>query len=353
MEQVINQRIQRWLDFMSMDCSPGSVFQISLDDRLTRPFPGPHNITERLDWSRRKYDQYMANLSWLDDDRIPSLQVHTGTEIFAEAFGSKVFRPDDNMPFAKPFINDAGQAGRIKIPELSTSPLAVLFDLADRLRDYAGPKALLQIPDVQSPLDIAALIWEKTDFYVAMIEEPEAVLELMDKIKTLLLQFFDIWFNRYGRDYIAHYPYYFMRGGFTLSEDEVGSISGDMFNVFALPDLVELSNRYGGLGMHCCANARHQWDNFKKIPGLRLLNLVQPEEIIRQANPFFASHTCQMHSWLGNGEPWTWPSQHLPSERVVYDIPAKTKEEALQITERIRQAMGRQEMSPEIGRESR
>ena len=30
MDQVINKRKQRWLDFMSMDCPPGSVFQISL-----------------------------------------------------------------------------------------------------------------------------------------------------------------------------------------------------------------------------------------------------------------------------------------------------------------------------------
>jgi hypothetical protein len=39
-----------------------------------------------------------------------------------------------------------------------------------------------------------------------------------------------------------------MPKGITLSEDEVGSVSSEMFQKFFLPELQDLSARYGGLG---------------------------------------------------------------------------------------------------------
>ncbi|HHV96839.1 MAG TPA: hypothetical protein GXX37_10280 [Clostridiaceae bacterium] len=183
--------------------------------------------------------------------------------------------------------------------------------------------------------------WDKNDFYVALIEEPEAVLELIMKIKSLLLSFFDAWFERYGKEYIAHYPYYYMNCGITLSEDEVGSMSPQMFIQFALPSLVELSEHFGGIGIHCCATARHQWDNFLKIPNLKLINLVQPAEITIEAYKFFTKHTCQMHNWCGEGEPHTWPRQYPEGARVVMQVYAADKDQAVELAEKLWVACGR------------
>ncbi len=94
-----------------------------------------------------------------------------------------------------------------------------------------------RMPDIQSPMDIAALIWVKSDFYIAMIEEPEAVRELAEKVRCLLTAFLDEWFRRYGTGYVAHFPTYWMEGGLTLSEDEVGAVNPAMFDTFFLPEL--------------------------------------------------------------------------------------------------------------------
>jgi uroporphyrinogen-III decarboxylase len=283
----------------------------------------------------------LDNLAWLDDDRVPSLHVYTGTEIFAEAFGCSVHRPTDNMPFALPCVRQAADAARLREPALDCPPLARLFARADRLLERAGPDALLQIPDVQSPLDIAALIWEKSDFYIALIEEPAAVLELTDKIRRLLFCFFDTWFARYGSTYIAHYPYYTMQGGLTVSENEVGVIGTELFERFALPDLNALSVHFGGLGIHCCANAAHQWSGFRRVQDLRLINLNQSEAVLRQAYAYFGDSVCQMHAWTGNGDPATWPEQLPAGARVVYDVPAATREEAVRLADAYRQRFGR------------
>jgi len=309
-------------------------------DAEDRPLPWRELRDERVEWAWRKYERQMARAAWLRDDTLPFLDVYTGTEIFAEAFGCSVYYADDNMPFALPLVTSAAEADELRIPEVSTSSVAYLFDIADELRRRAGPEALVRLVDVQSPMDIAALIWEKSSFYPALIEAPDAVRALAEKVKAFLVAFLDEWLGRYGPAYIAHYPDYYMPGGMTLSEDEVGAVSKRVYRRLFHPELVELSERFGGIGVHCCAHARHQWEGFAMIPDLRLLNLVQPTEVLREAYESFAG-IPQMHSWCGDGDPWTWPEQYPEGSRVVMQASAATRDEALELSERMWEACGR------------
>lgn len=333
---TIDERKRRWCDFYDMTAPPRHVFLIRCNEALPeRPLPHPDNRKERIDWAWGKYRRDLQRARWLDDDSIPHLDCYTGTEIFAEAFGCEVHRPANDMPFARPLIRNASEVSGLEVPGLDAPPLAMLFDIADELRRRAGPDAVVKMVDVQSPMDVAALIWDKSAFYVAIVDAPEAVRELSAKVRELLTAFLDEWLARYGRDFVAHYPDYYMPRGVTLSEDEVGSVSERTFEDMFLPELAELSKRYGGIGIHCCADARHQWGGFKRIPSFRMLNLVQPAEVLREAYGFFAGDVPQMHSWCGEGEPSLWPDQYPDSARVVLHPGAKTREEAARLAERL------------------
>jgi hypothetical protein len=337
----LGERTRRWRRFLSMDGGPTHLFRVNYTpDDLPPPPPWPGRQAERVEWAWRTHERHLARTEWLEDDSLPCLYVRTGTEIFAEAFGCSVYRPEGDMPFALPAVHNAQEAARLRVPELGDSSLAQLFEMADELWQRAGGGALMKLPDVQSPMDIASLIWDKNSFYVALVEEPAAATELAAKVNELLTAFLDEWFARYGREYVAHYPDYYMHGGLTLSEDEIGAVSGEVFEELFLPELVELSERYGGIGVHCCADARHQWEGLKRVPGLRLLNLVQPEDELRDAFMFFADHVPQMHSWSGDGPPWTWPEQHPPGARVVMETWAHGRDEALRMSEKLRAACG-------------
>ncbi len=283
----------------------------------------------------------MARAEWLRDDTVPYLDVYTGTEIFAEAFGCEVYRAADNMPFALPLVDCASDASRLAVPDPSATPLAALFDIADELRERAGPEAVMRLVDIQSPMDIAALIWDKNDFYAAMIAEPRAVKDLARKVCDLLTAFLDEWFARYGEEFVAHFPDYYMSRGVTLSEDEVGAVSEEMFVELFEPELVELSHRYGGLGMHSCAYARHQWERFAELPDLRLLNLIQPPGELRDAYDRFANKTTQMHGWTGEGSPWENAAALPEGSRVVIQASAATREDAVRLAQRLHVACGR------------
>lgn len=338
---ALSERKQRWIDFYDRAKPPRHMRLIRYNAGLPeRPLPYPDRVQDRIDWAWTKYRHQVDRMRWLDDDTIPHLDVYTGTEIFAAAFGCPVHLSGDTMPFALPLIHRASEVARLKVPSLDAPPLAVLFDIADELRRRAGDDVLVKLVDIQSPMDIAALIWDKNSIYMAMLESPEAVKELSAKVAELLTAFLDEWFSRYGRAFIAHYPDYYMPGGITLSEDEIGAVNNDMFEALFLPELAGLSERYGCIGVHCCAHARHQWDSFKKIPGLWLLNLVQPKDVLREAYGTFAGHVPQMHSWCGDGDPLSWTAQYPDDARVVLQVPAETRAQAVDRAEKLREAMG-------------
>lgn len=346
----IEARKRSWCELYDRQTSRRYVFQIAVTDEAPAApavLPWPSLRQERIEYSWACYEQHRERIKWLDDDSIPFMNVGTGTEIFAEALGCSVVRPEDNLPFALPLIKSAAEVSRVKVPELSDSSLAYLFDIADELCRRAGDDALLKIVDIQSPMDIAALVWEKSDFMAAIIEEPEAVKELADKAGQLLTAFLDEWFARYGSEFISHCPCYYMPNGITLSEDEVGVVSAKVFDGLFLPELTMLSERYGGIGIHCCADARHQWDGFMKIPGLRLLNLVQPVDVLDEAYPFFAPYLVQYHWGYGTGrtdscsayaglDPLEWLASAPPEARVVFDLSAASRDEAVALAERMR-----------------
>jgi hypothetical protein len=332
----ISERKNRWKDFY--DLSSGTKSLVLIDCPLPdRPWPYTENREKRLDWASESYQRQMENLSWLHDDRIPALNPYTGTELFPQAFGCKVHNPGDNMPFALPLITNSSQVASLREPDIFGGCLGEMFEMAQRLRQRNGADAVMHLPDMQSPFGIAALIWEKGDFFIAMLDDPPAIHALTEMAERVLCSFLDAWFKEFGTEYISHYPDYYMDGGLTVSEDEVGAFNPAQFKQFCLGPLNRLSQRYGGIGVHCCAHATHQWDNFKLIEGLRMLNFVQPPEVTKRAYPFFADKTAQMHFWCGDGIPSAgWMENYPKDAHIVLNCSASNREEARRYCEILR-----------------
>lgn len=346
----IAARKARWAKFLSPGSPPGFLFRVAYEEPGGPPWPPLRwdRRVERIDWALKTYERQLKRAEWLQDDFIPHVNPATGTEIFAEAFGCRVHFPEGSNPFAMALIHSAAEVSSVKTPSLGSCSLDGLFEIGDELRRRTGPEAAMRTVDVQSPMDIAALIWDKNDFYLGLVESPEAVRELAGKVRHLLAEFLDEWFRRYGKGHVAHYPDYYMEGGMTLSEDEVGCVNAEMFDEFFLDELAYLSNRYGGMGMHCCAGARHQWEGFKRIPGLRLLNLhaapAGPATYIRDAYAYFDGSIAQMHyGWTPDGPPESWPEKLPAGRKIVIDAWANSREDALRMAAGLQAARERME----------
>ncbi len=299
MNDMIEKRKQNWVEFYDMTSSVNRLIVVD----YTRDFPQRPPLwwekqKEREEWAYQRYMMQLENMEKLPDNTVPYLSMITGTEIFAEAFGCPVHKPENDNPFAMPLIKDVSEWHKIKIPRLEDTNLIRLFDMADHLKARAGKDALLSLPDIQTPIDVAALIWEKSDFYASMFEEEPAVKELSCMVKEFIFTFLDEWFRRYGKEFIAHYPEYYMPYGITVSEDEIGIVSSDMYKEYFQEELHEFAVRYGAIGIHCCAASDHQWDNLRKVPNLKVLNFVRTAEDTKNAVRFFAEDVAQYHTTM-------------------------------------------------------
>ena len=297
MNSIVEKRKQNWVDFYDMTSPVNRLLVVEYtQDVIKRPPLWWENMKEREEWSYQRYMLQMENLERLHDNTIPYLSMITGTEIFAEAFGCKVHKPEGDNPFALPLIKEPTDLCKIKMPRLEDTNLIKLFESADRLKARVGKDALFSLPDIQTPIDVAALIWEKSGFYMAMFDEEPAVKELSCMVKEFMFSFLDEWFRRYGSSFMAHYPDYYMPYGITVSEDEIGIVSSEMYQEYFRDELHEFATRYGAIGIHCCADSNHQWENLKEVPNLKVLNFVRDAENTKKAVKFFGDSTPQFHN---------------------------------------------------------
>jgi len=298
------------------------------------------------EWVSVHLQRYETMLKWqkdIGDDSVPHVRLVTGTEVFAAAFGAPVHLYENDIPCALPLVSSTDEADRLVTPSLDARPLARILELCELLRDQVGPDVPISVPDIQSPFDIAALIWRKEDLFVAMHTNPQSVHTLVNKCDTLLHSFLTKFKRLIPNPNMIHCPNMWAPPelGCSLSEDEAGSMSVAMFEEFCLPTLSGLSETFGGLFMHCCATADHQYENFKKIPKLRSLNRVFQEPGPGPAVKAFAGRTVLANAWFPEEFIYEIADMALPESRFLFNMPAEPLEDAKRTFERMRKRFPR------------
>ena len=294
------------------------------------------------EWLPKFVQDYETKVVWnelLNDDSVPYAKIWSGTEIFAAAFGCKINIYTDSPPCALPLVTTAGEADRLSTPDLNARPLERIFHLGQLVRERLGPNVPIGVPDIQSPFDIAALIWKKEEFFVAMHENPTAVKKLVEKCNILLKNFLKEFKRQFPNCNLCHYPYMWVPPelGCWLSEDEVGSISAEMFEEFCAPVLSGLSEEFGGLFMHCCANADHQHQNFNNISNMRGLNRVFKPSGLDSTLQAFAGRKVLIITGIDEKGVYDILDRALPGSRFLFSMPAQSIEGAKDTYQRLRE----------------
>ncbi len=300
-------------------------------------------LTVWLDAELRRYEAMVESLEALDDDSVPYARVATGTHLFAAAFGCAVHVFEDSPAAAMPLVSSPAEADALETPAVDAAPLDRALELARLLRARLGPATPIGVPDIQSPFDIAALVWRKESLYTAMVDQPEAVHRLVGRCHDLLAGFLRRYRAEVGEVNYAHCPMAWAPPelGLWLSEDEAGCMGTDMFEEFCLPSLTRLSEEFGGIFLHCCADADHQHASFRKLPGFRAINRVfttGPASSIRDFTP----EQVLMVAWSDEAALDALLDQALPDTRFLLNVAAReSRDETRRMHERLRARCGR------------
>lgn len=314
-------------------CSPPAVgvykhpdYDFTLSDK---------SVDNWVAWVAEDYRRQVAMHEALGDDAVPHARIATGTHIYAAAFGCEVHRfPNDN-PCAKPLLSSAAESDILDIPDIWKVPVLYrIFELARAVQDELGSDVFLGPPDMQSGFDTAALIWNKTDFLCALLDDHDShsAQRLVAKCAALLKTFLIEFRKEFPKCSPCHCPLVWAppEMGPWLSNDECGALSTSTFEEFCLPELVDLAQTFGGLGMHCCADAEHQFESFKKIPGFYAFNRVSARKGYAPLLDHFTGPTAPVHvlAWIPDDDIAYLVRNAPEGTRFIFNLCGTTMEEA-------------------------
>jgi hypothetical protein len=292
-------------------------------------------VSNWVPWVAENYRRQVALTEAVGDDAVPCAWLSTGTHLYAAAFGCTVHRFPDNNPCALPLVACAADADALEVPDIWKTPVLYrIFELARAVQQELGKDVFIGVPDMQSGFDTAALVWDKSDFLCAIIddEQKQAVKRLVDKCARLFKEFLVAFRREFPRSSPCHCPVVWAppEMGPWLSNDECGALSTAVFDEFCLPELVDLATTFGGLGMHCCASAEHQFGRFKQIPGFYAFNRVAARQGYAPLLDHFAGPSAPVHvlAWLPDDDMEMLVRRAPPGTRFIFNKTGVSAEEA-------------------------
>ena len=230
-------------------------------------------LKEFLPYVLETYQTGMEYFELPGNDWIPMIDLNYGTHVFAVACGAKPVFPTKSSPYAEAMVLSAAEADKFEEPKVEDSrPLMRVIEMAKMAQAELGPEAITAPPNLQTGFDIACILWDKTDLYCSLCEAPDSVRRFTDKCTRLLVSFLKLFRHECPNSSLNGYAWSPL--GPLVSNDECGNMNTEMFETFCLPSLLDLSKEFGSVAMHCCANARHQFELFRKIPNFYAFNRV-------------------------------------------------------------------------------
>ncbi|MGQ9623154.1 MAG: uroporphyrinogen decarboxylase family protein [Candidatus Caldatribacteriaceae bacterium] len=214
--------------------------------------------------------------STIADFDVPALRTDFGTSIFPSAFGAPVRFEKGRYPWNEPIVfDDPSVVYRLKRPSLNSGLIGKVLDFTRFAVQKTDGKFPIKMTDFQGPVDVAYLLWESNNFFLALFEAPQAVHHLLGMVTEFIMEFVHAQRKAAGRaEFIpCHLQHYLPWGeGICVSEDLLSILSPDLYREFALPYLNALSEEFGGILIHSCGNFTHNLRVLREVKGLKGVN---------------------------------------------------------------------------------
>jgi hypothetical protein len=248
--------------------------------------PGYYSIEKGMICSLGKYysdkDANMAaqresiesHLRILDDDYLPHFDTFFGTPVIASAFGGNVQYFDDKDPWIEgPVIHSPREIDRLKCPDPKKVGLTSrILNSIEYWKSQIDERLPMSMTDIQGPLSVAIDLMGASAFYMALYDEPKRVKVLLEMISEVLIRFLRMMLALIeGNEGIHEWTGIFYPPGcgkFRLSEDNLISISPEMYREFIHPYNELIFGEIGGGILHWCGDGSNNFENALSTKGL-------------------------------------------------------------------------------------
>ena len=219
----------------------------------------------------------------LKDDNPLAIRNNHGTIQVASLLGGKWDMHEDSPPWIEPW----GSAEPVQALVDSTDPvdlsggvigpsIKTLLFFAEQLARVPKCHKAIQIsmPDLEGPFSTAEQLWG-SDIYIAMIERPNLVTALMEKVVATMLELEKL-YRPYARDRLE--PFANSQHGYNIPGrllnriDSAVLVSPNDYRNTIAPMDARVLKAVGGGSIHFCGNGEHLVEPMLEIPDLKGLD---------------------------------------------------------------------------------
>lgn len=232
-----------------------------------------------------------SHLKNLDDVYIPHIDTFIGTPVIASVFGGKIKYFKDKEPWIEnKIIHDYKDIDRLKKPDPRKDGLTKkILEWIDYWKLMTGDRIPMSMTDMQGPLSVAIDLMGASSFYLGLYDDPKRVKKLLEIIAEVFIDFINAIYPKVAvEDGVNEWTGIFIpsgRGKCRLSEDNLVSISSEMYLEFLHPFNEMIFRETGGGILHWCGDGSNNYKNVlasEGLTGLHNSSLGDMDLIIRQ-----------------------------------------------------------------------
>lgn len=243
------ERLENMLDFYY-----GSQ-KFLITQRANVEIFGPCNNIEMIVKNNLIYIEKCLQNDFTDD--LPFLEPWIGVGVYANAFGCEYVWSDIEAPQTHYKYHKVEEIKNIDYPDWQKSPvMKMVMDCIDALKEETKGQIPLTLTDTQSPFDTATLILDTCEFFIACCLNKDVVIDFMDKITGLIIEFSKIQIEHIGQELLARPGHNLIScpgfEGIAISDDNLAVSSPQINQRIAFPFNQKIADEFGGLGIHSC-----------------------------------------------------------------------------------------------------
>jgi hypothetical protein len=246
---------------------------------------GCRDMKQSLEWqlgALQKSMDYKAD--------VPNfLEPWYGIGMLACSFGIDYIWNPGQSPATKPAFQTIDEALAFDIkPVLQTEVGKHSLEMIEFFLDQTKGKIPMSMGDIQSPFNNATNIVDTSNFLMSMILEPEKVLQFLNVLAELEIEFYKAQQKLIG-DCLVKPGHGFASSrvfeGFAMSDDNVVMIDEESYLNFVAPSFEKLGKAFGGPVHHSCGNFSDKAKMLLKLNGLKSADAAFTAETDPHPNP--------------------------------------------------------------------
>ena len=195
------------------------------------------------------------------------------THSLALAFGAKPIMTSDGREWIDKIISDPSQISKLKIPEVWSGRTGEILNKAAEMLRQLPEDTLIRLPDIQSPLGIAELLWDES-FYTAFLLTPGYIHELTEKITEFIINYIKEFQKLPGNrlNPACHPRIWSKLRGYYISDDVNSMISPEQHAEFSIPYINKITEACGPVFYHSCTWNQNYFENFRRVNNKKVIN---------------------------------------------------------------------------------